>query len=194
MSWFWKYIHCLKGCLTHEVDGFLLQDGYLFCSHMLCIPCTSLREFLVWELHAGGLAVHFGRNKTIKAVEHHFYWPSIKRDITRLVSQCHTCQLTKQQKQNTSLYTPLPVPNCLWQNINMNFVLGPLKTARKYNFILVVVDHFFKMVNFLPCSKTSVASRIANIYFDEVVRLHELPKTIVSDMEVKFTSYFWKIL
>jgi len=63
----------LRDSLTYEIDGFLLQDGYLFRSRLLCILRISLREFLVWELHAGGLAGHFGRNKTFEAVEHHFY-------------------------------------------------------------------------------------------------------------------------
>ena len=52
-----------------------------------------------WEVHAGGLAGHFGQNKTIEAVEHRFYWPSLKRDVAKIVSQCRTCQLAKQQKQ-----------------------------------------------------------------------------------------------
>jgi len=73
--------------LTYEVDDFLLQDGYLFRSRKLCIPCTFLREFLVWELHAGGLVGYFGRNKTIEVVVHRFYWPSLYIDVTRLVGQ-----------------------------------------------------------------------------------------------------------
>ena len=72
----------------------------------------------------------------------------------------------------------------------MNFVFGLPKTARKHDFIIVVVDHFSKMAHFLPCSKICDASRIATIYFDEVVKLHGLPKTIVSDSDVKFTIYF----
>ena len=137
-----------------------------------------------------GLARHFGRNKTIEAVEHRFYWPSLKRDVARLVGQCRTCQLTKQRKQNTGLYTPFPVPNCLWQDVSMNFCTWSPKIARKHDFILVVVDRFSKMAQFLPCSKTSDTSRIGTIYFDEVIRAHGLPKIIVSDRDAKFTSYF----
>ena len=75
----------------------------------------------------------------------------------------------------------------------MDFVLGVPKIARKHDSILVA-DRFSKIAHFLLCSKISDASRIATIYFDEVVRLHGLPKIIVSDRDVKFTSYFWKTL
>ncbi|PKA45571.1 hypothetical protein AXF42_Ash021624 [Apostasia shenzhenica] len=54
---------------SREFTDFLIQDGYLFRDCRLCFPRTSVRDFLVWELHAGRLVGHFGRNKTIEAVE-----------------------------------------------------------------------------------------------------------------------------
>jgi len=114
----------------------------------------------------------------------------MKRDVAKLVRQCRTCQLVKQRKQNTGLYTPLPVPTCSWQDVSMDFVLGLPRTAKKHDSIFLVVDHFSKMAYFIPCTKTTYASRVAKLYFDEIVKLYGLSQTIVSDRDVRFTSYF----
>jgi len=84
---------------------------------------------------------------------------------------------------------PLPVSDHLWQDVSMNFVLGLSMTIRKHDSVFIV-DHFSKMTHFLVCSKTSNASKIAQIYFDGVVKLHGLPNIIVSDRNVKFMNYF----
>jgi hypothetical protein len=47
------------------INGYHLQDGYLFWNNKLRIPKTFILEFLIWEIHAGGLSRHFERNKTI---------------------------------------------------------------------------------------------------------------------------------
>ena len=65
---------------------FFVENGYLFKVTKLCVPRTSFRDLLVWEMHASGLAGHFGRDKTIALVEDRFYWPSLKRDVARIVA------------------------------------------------------------------------------------------------------------
>ena len=42
------------------LDDYTLQEGYLFKANKLCIPRFSMRDFLVWEIHARGLTGHFG--------------------------------------------------------------------------------------------------------------------------------------
>ena len=171
-----------------------IEAGFLFYHDRLCTPAGSTRNFLIWELHGGGLAGHFGITKTLLALESRYFWPHLRRDTRRLVGQCSTCIIGKMTKQNTGQYLPLPVPDSPWQEVSIDFVLGLPRTRRHMDTILVVVDRFSKMAHFIACSKSTDAAHTARLFFNEVVRLHGVPRSIVSDRDVRFTSKFWKSL
>uniref|UniRef100_A0A2N9JA32 Integrase catalytic domain-containing protein n=1 Tax=Fagus sylvatica TaxID=28930 RepID=A0A2N9JA32_FAGSY len=159
-----------KACDKTAFGKFYKHDGYLFKESKLCVPSCSMRELLVREAHGGGLMGHFGVKKTLDILHEHFFWPKMKKDVNRICGS-----------------EP-------WVDISMDFVLGLPRTKRGRDSIFVVVDRFSKMTHFIPCHKTDDATNIADLFFREIVRLHGVPRSIVSDRDVKFLSYFWKVL
>jgi hypothetical protein len=59
---------------------------------------------------------------------------------------------------------------------------------------MVVVEKLSKDPHFIPTKSTCKEIDIANIFMEEIFRLHGMPKEITSDIDTKFTSIFWRSL
>jgi len=184
-------LNCKEGRTWNK---FVINDGFVFRANRICIPVGSVRLLLMQEAHGGGLMGHFGAKKTEDVLATHFFWPRMRRDVERFVARCNTCQKAKSRLNPHGLYMPLPIPSVPWADISMDFVLGLPRTKRGSDSVFVVVDRFSKMAHFIPCHKTDDAIHIANLFFKEIVRLHGMPSTIVSDRDAKFLSHFWRTL
>lgn len=84
----------------------------------------------------------------------------------------------------------MPVPIGLWINMSMDFILGFPRTVKGNNLIFVIVDHFSRMAYFVGCQKTNDVSLTTNMFFKEVVCLHEVPHSIALDWNAKFLLHF----
>jgi hypothetical protein len=98
-------------CDKEAFGKFHKHDGYLFKESKLCVPNCSMHELLVHEAHGGGLMGHFGVRKTLKILHEYFFWPRMRRDVTRICGRCITCCKAKSKVLPHGLYTPLSVPS-----------------------------------------------------------------------------------
>jgi hypothetical protein len=145
------YENCREGRTWNK---YVLQDGLLYRANKLCVPASFVHLLFLQEAHGGGLMGHFGVKKTYDVLAPHFFWPKMRCDVERYVSQCTTCNKAKSRLNPHGLYVPLPVPSVLWEDISMDFVLGLRRTKRGRDSIFVVVDRFSKMTHFIPCHKS----------------------------------------
>ncbi|KAL4387260.1 hypothetical protein GQ457_09G018000 [Hibiscus cannabinus] len=152
-----------------------------------------MRDILLREAHEGGLMGHFGITKTLQTLKEHLLWLRMCRDVERFCERCVTCKKAKSKVSPQGMYLPLPIHDFPWTDISMDFVLSLPRTKTGRDSIFVVVDRFSKMAHFIACHKTDDAVNVANLFFRDV-RLHGIPRSIVSDMDVKFFSHFWRTL
>ena len=76
----------------------------------------------------------------------------------------------------------------------MDFLSRLLKSSEGYDSIWVIGDRMTKSAHFLPVKTTDLVRKLARFYLKEIVRLHGVPVSIVSDLDDRFTSIFWKEL
>ena len=74
----------------------------------------------------------------------------------------------------------------------MDFVVGLPKTTNGYDAVWVIVDRLTKSAHFLPIKITYSLEQLADLYVKEIVRLHGVPTSIISDRDSRFTSAFWR--
>ena len=73
----------------------------------------------------------------------------------------------------------------------MDFVTHLPQTPQRYDAVWVIVDRLTKSTHFLAVRMTFTLERFCRLYIREIVRLHRVPVSIVSDRDPRFTAHFW---
>ncbi|GKC80237.1 ty3-gypsy retrotransposon protein [Tanacetum coccineum] len=128
---------------------------------------VELRKKLIDHFHSSTIWGQSGVQTTTKRLTTYFYWKG--------------------------LLQPLPIPERIWQDISMDFIES-LPLSHSKSTLLVVVDRLSKPAHFLPITHPYTASQVAQLFLDNVYKLHGLPKTIVGDRDKIFMSLFWQSL
>jgi hypothetical protein len=167
------------------------EEGVLRFRNRLCVPKGEAREVLLDEAHNSAYSIHPGTTKMYLDLKTRYWWRGMKKEIAQYVARCDTCQQTKAEHQKPAdLLQPLPVLEWKWEEIGMDFVTGLPRTQKGNDSIWVIIYRLTKVAHFIPVKTTYGRATLARIYLKEIVRLHGIPRNIVSDRGTKFTSKF----
>ncbi|KAL4377359.1 hypothetical protein GQ457_02G020790 [Hibiscus cannabinus] len=181
------------GSLEHpgytEHNGVLLFHGRIVVPHEIALRSLLLREF-----HSSRLGGHAGITRTHHRLSANFFWPSMRKDVTEFVRNCQVCQRMKSEHlAPAGLLQPLPIPQQVFEDISLDFIVG-LPPSHSKEAILVVVDRLTKYAHFFALPRHFDSKYIAQILVQGVIKLHGIPKSMVSDRDRIFVSELWSEL
>jgi hypothetical protein len=181
--------------LSPNQDGFSLDNDIIKKHGKIWVGSNSaLQTKLINAFHASAIGGHSWGQATYQRLKQLFSWKELKQDVENVVKQCLICQKAKHSQQHPAgLLQPLPIPEGAWQGVSMDFIEG-LPTSENCSVIVVIVDRLTKYAHFIATKHPYTAQGIAQLFLDNVVKLHGLPKMIVTDRDPIFLSKFWKEL
>jgi hypothetical protein len=192
-----KFVDLLVGGNPSKDNDFRVdKQGVLRFRGRICIPDNDeIKKLILEESHRSSLSIHPGATKMYHDLKKLFWWSGLKRDVAQFVYSCLTCQKSKIEHQKPAgLLTSLDVSEWKWDSISMDFVTSLPNTPKGNDVIWVIVDRLTKSAHFLPINISFPVSQLAEIYIRDIVKLHGVPSSIVSDRDPRFTSRFPKSL
>ena len=172
-------------------EGFSFDsDGLLrFKNQIYVLSNDELRMLILSEAHRVVYVAHLGVTKMREDLKPLFLWKGMKADIVNFVARCLECQLVKDEHRHPAgLLQPHAIPESKWEVISIDFIVGLPLTARRHDSIFVVVETLTKRAHFIPVRTMYQAPDIARVFINEIVRLHGVPKKIISDRGSVFTG------
>jgi hypothetical protein len=159
-----------------------LDDGW-----RLCLPKGTLRGKVIDQVHS--ILGHLGARKTVEGMRRYFWWGSLVGDVTDYCRSCETCARVKSRHQPPfGLLHSLPIPSRPWQMVACDFV-GPLPKSKyrgvSFDYLITFTCAHSKQCHLVRWHTNGTAEQFADIFYEEVVRLHGLPEIFVSDRDCK---------
>ena len=170
------------------------ENGLLLRNNLIYVPDdNSLRLELLRQHYDDPLAGHFGFLKTFELLSRNYWFPRMHTYVKFYVATCDSCSRGKPSRhlQHGELAL-LPAPSGPRKSISCDFVTD-LPLSNGYDSLLVFIDRFTKMCHLVPCLKTTDTTEFARLFLDNVIRLHGIPDSIVSDRGSIFTVSFLEI-
>jgi hypothetical protein len=167
-------------------------EGTLWFKERLVVPKKeALKKKILDEAHTLRYSIHPGSTKMNHDLRQQFWWTRMKREVAHYVSECDTCRKVKADYINPGgLLQPLSIPEWKWDDISMDFIVGLLTMARKFDLIWVIVDRLSKSAHFIPLNTNYRVQKYVEIYIAHVLCLHGVLKMVIFDRALQFVARF----
>jgi hypothetical protein len=137
---------------------------------------------------------HFDFTKTCEWVKRSFFWDDMKKYIHTFVVECDTCQHNKGEiVKSPGTLQPLSIPPTIWIDISMDFIVGLPKSRNKL-VMMVVMDCISEYAHLYSLQHPFTTSIMAQIFMDNIFKIHGMPHSLVFDCDPTFTRTFWQQL
>lgn len=151
--------------------------------------CQIIKEH--HELPLGG---HQGVNRTYKRIKEKYSWRKMKKEVTKFIKKCQSCQKNKILGRNTKM--PLEITSTSSEPFEKIFldIVGPLTTTESGNkYILTIQDDLTKFSDAIAIPNQE-AETIAKVLVDNVICKHGTPQSVLHDQGTNFMSDIFKNL
>ena len=137
---------------------------------------------------------HGGRWKIVELVMRNYWWPGVTRDMGRYVEGCDLCQRIKNRMEELVGKLKLSeVPEKPWIYLIVDFITK-LPVVAENDAILVVCNWLSKMTHFVATTEEISVEGLARLFWDNMWKLHGLPKSVVLDRGPQFAVELTKKL
>ena len=155
-------------------------------------PDALRLECIQW-VHDHPFGGHVGMYRTQEILRRDFWWPKMDQMVVEYVGSREMCNRNKApNRKPKGLLQPLPIPGRPWESIGMDFITHLPMTNAGHTALYVVIDRLTKLTHIVPTTDGATAPEVADMFINAIVRHHGLPREIISDRDVMFTSKFWE--
>lgn len=159
----------------NKKEELYIENEVIMWGYRILVP-TKCRNNLLRELHS----CHEGIVKMKTTARSYFWWPSLDKDIERVVESCKVC-LSFRSEPSKAILTPWKREEKVYDRVHADF-LGPLKGKM----FLVIIDSFSKWPEIYIMSTTDSKATIDK--FRDCFARYGLPKVLVTDNGSQFVS------
>ncbi|GJV69664.1 ty3-gypsy retrotransposon protein [Tanacetum coccineum] len=168
------------------------SDLVFFRDRLYILDVPGLRHQLIQEAHSTPIGGHSGIKTSVSRLASSFFCPKMHTFIQAFVEMCQICQQHKYSTQKSyGLLTTLPILARVWEDISMDFITHLAASYGKTT-IWVIVDRLTKFAHFLAPKPNYTTATLASLFTTEIIPLHSIPRSVVSDRDPLFLSNFWK--